>query len=66
MKVSEVIKRLKELKKQYGDIECDMYMEDIDGTECGVDDINEIDISRDMEGNIVSIYIAHINPESED
>lgn len=41
-----------------------MYMEDIDGTQCGVDEINEVDISTDYEGN-KAIYIAHRNSEEE-
>ena len=61
MKVSKVIERLQELKDQLGDVECDMYMEDIDGTQCGVDEINEIDISTDENGENQEIYIAHMN-----
>ena len=34
-------------------------MEDIDGTKCGVNTINEVDISTDPDGN-KAIYIAHI------
>lgn len=61
MKVSKVIERLQELKNQLGDVDCDMYMEDIDGTQCGVDEINEIDISTDGDGKNQAIYIAHMN-----
>lgn len=61
MKVSEVIKRLNELKKELGDVDCEIYMEDIDGTQIGIDEINEIDISTDEEGLDAAIYIAHMN-----
>lgn len=61
MKVSEVIKRLNELKKELGDVDCEIYMEDIDGTQIGMDEINEIDISTDEEGLDAAIYIAHMN-----
>ncbi len=65
MKVSQVIKRLQELQEQLGDVDCDIYMEDIDGTQCGVDEINEIDISTDENGQNPAIYIAHMNPKEE-
>lgn len=61
MIVSELINKLQELKNQMGDVEVELYMEDIDGTECGMDCINEVDISTDAEGLNPSIYIAHRN-----
>lgn len=66
MLVSEVIKRLQDLKNQLGDVDCDMYMEDIDGTQCGVDEINEIDICIEEGGENPSIYIAHMNKKIEE
>lgn len=66
MLVSELIKRLKELEKQVGDVEVEMYMEDIDGTECGILDANEVDISTDADGLNPAVYIAHRNKEKED
>ncbi len=56
MKVSEVINRLTELKEKWGDKECMLYMEDIDGTKTGLDEINEIE--NTLEDDPV-IYIAH-------
>ena len=61
MKVIDVINRLKELKKELGNVEVELYMEDIDGTQLGTDSINEIDISTDEEGMNPAIYIAHRN-----
>lgn len=66
MTVNEVIKRLQELQEQLGDVDCDLYMEDIDGTQCGVDEINEIDICTDENGQNAAIYIAHMNPKTEE
>ena len=64
MKVSEVIKRLEELKEELGDVEVGLYMEDIDGTQCGIDEINEIDVSTDANNGNPEIYIAYkINKE---
>ena len=54
-----MINRLEELKKELGNVEVELYMEDIDGTKCGVNTINEVDISTDPDGN-KAIYIAHI------
>lgn len=59
MYVEDLIKRLQELKKELGNVEVELYMEDIDGSQCGVDSINEVDISTD-ENNEKHIYIAHI------
>ncbi len=59
IKVQELINRLEELKKELGNVEVELYMEDIDGTKCGVNTINEVDISTDPDGN-KAIYIAHI------
>lgn len=62
MFVQDLINRLEELKAELGNVEVELYMEDIDGTKCGLDDINEIDISTDYVGN-KNIYIAHTNKE---
>ena len=59
MKISELIKRLEELQKQIGDVEVELYMEDVDGTECGMDCITEVDISTDANGENPAVYIAH-------
>lgn len=59
MKVQDLINRLEELKKELGNVEVELYMEDIDGTQCGVDTINEVDISTDGKGENKAIYIAH-------
>lgn len=59
MKVQSLINRLEELKKEFGNIEVELYMEDIDGTQCGVDSINEVDINNDENGENKAIYIAH-------
>lgn len=59
MKTSELIKRLKEIQEQIGDSEIEIYMEDIDGTECGMDSINEVEISTNESGENPSVYIAH-------
>lgn len=61
MKVKNVIERLQEFEKKLGNVEVEMYMEDVDGTQCGVDEINEIDISTDENGENQAIYIAHMN-----
>lgn len=58
MLVDELIERLNELKKQLGNVEVELYMEDIDGMVCGIDDINEVDISTDQD-EVKNIYIAH-------
>ena len=60
MKVSEVIEKLNKLKEKFGDLECMVYMEDIDGTETGLDEINEIENTLEDEP---VIYIAHRNEE---
>lgn len=59
MKVQALINRLEELKKELGNVDVELYMEDIDGTQCGVDSINEVDISTDGNGENKAIYIAH-------
>lgn len=59
MKTTELINRLKELQKQLGDVEVELCMEDIDGTECGMDCITEVDISTDENGENPAVYIAH-------
>ena len=59
IKVQELINRLEKIKKELGNVEVELYMEDIDGTKCGVNTINEVDISTDPDGN-KAIYIAHI------
>lgn len=58
MKVSEVIKRLTKLQEKFGDVECMVYMEDIDGTQTGLDEINEIENTLDVDP---VIYLAHRN-----
>lgn len=59
MLVNELIERLNELKEEIGNVEVELYMEDIDGTQCGFDDINEVElISKDFDK---IIYIAHRN-----
>ena len=59
MKLNECIKRLKELEKELGNVDVEMYMEDIDGTQLGMDSVTEIDISTDTEGLNPAVYIAH-------
>ena len=66
IKVQELINRLKELKKELGNVEVELYMEDIDGTKCGVNTINEVDISTDGNGEDKKIYIAHIVDNEKD
>ena len=61
MLVQDLINRLEELKSELGNVEVEIYMEDIDGTECGIDNINEVDISMDVRGKNKAIYIAHKN-----
>lgn len=49
------------LKQKYGDVECDMYMESIDGTNTGIDEISEINVTYECDRNTVaSICIQHL------
>lgn len=57
MKVSEVISKLQELQNKWGNIECMICMDDIDGTQLGLDTINEIENTLEDEP---IIYIAHL------
>lgn len=67
MKVNDLIKKLQELQKQIGyDVEAEIYMEDINGTECGIDDINDVNISTDEHDEDPAILIAHFNKNKEE
>ena len=59
MKINEVVEKLKKFEKEIGNVEVDLYMEDIDGIVLGFDEINEINISTDTDGENPHIYIAH-------
>lgn len=66
MTVSKVIERLRELQKQVGfDVDVEMYMEDIDGTQCGVDEITDINFATDEHNENPTICIAHFNNKEE-
>ena len=66
MKVEELIKKLEELKKEVGNVEVTIIVEDIDGTETGIQEINEVDISTDGNGEDKEIYIGYFyQKESE-
>lgn len=58
MLVDELIKRLEELKSEVGNVEVTVIVEDVDGTETGVQEINEVEISTDVDGN-EEIYIGY-------
>lgn len=60
MKVKELIERLQELEKEVGNVDVEIIIEDIDGTETtGFQEINEVEIGRD-EDDDKSIYIAYL------
>ncbi len=59
MKISKVIKQLANYQKLYGDIECDISVDDIDGTSTGVIDINTIEETYNEKMEIESICIMH-------
>lgn len=60
MLVENLIKRLQELRNELGNVEVSIIIEDCDGTETtGFQDINEIDISMDIDGNNKEIYIGY-------
>lgn len=60
MLVEELIKRLEELKKEVGNVEVSIIVEDIDGTETGMQTINEIDISTNVDDETdKEIYIGY-------
>lgn len=59
MKVKELIKRLQELEKEVGNVDVQIIVEDIDGTETGLQEINEVDISIGTDEDDKSIYIAY-------
>ena len=58
MLVDELIKRLEELKSEVGNVEVTVIVEDVDGIETGVQEINEVEISIDVDGN-EEIYIGY-------
>ena len=60
MKVEELIEKLKELKKELGNVDVDVIIEDIDGTETGFLPINEVNISKDENGNNAGIYLGYL------
>ena len=60
MKVEELIEKLKELKKELGNVDVDVIIEDIDGTETGFLPINEVAISKDENGNKAGIYLGYL------
>lgn len=59
MLVEELIKRLEELKEKVGNVEVSIIIEDLDGTETGLQEINEVEISTDENGENKEIYIAY-------
>lgn len=59
MKISKVIKELEDYQKLYGDIECDISIDDIDGTSTGIIDINAIEETYNKKQEIESICIMH-------
>ena len=58
MKIEELIKRLEELRNELGNVEVSIIIEDIDGTETGFQDINEVDISINPNDE-KEIYIGY-------
>lgn len=58
MLVDELIKRLEELKSEVGNVEVTVIVEDVDGIETGIQEINEVEISTDVDGN-EEIYIGY-------
>lgn len=65
MSISQVIRLLEHYKKLYGDLPCDMYMEDVDHVCTGIDEINCIEETYDKEHHVESICIMHKNLEEE-
>ena len=69
MLICEVINKLVGYMAEYGNIECDLYMEDIDGSNSGIDSVNDISPSfeyvdeTETEVKVSSICIAHYNKE---
>lgn len=61
MLVQELIDRLQKLKKEVGNVEVEICMDDIDGISLGLNDINEVDISTSPIDHDKKIYIAHLN-----
>lgn len=59
MKIKELIKKLEKLKNKIGDVEVNVIIEDIDGTKTGILDINEVDISTDINGEDPKVYIGY-------
>lgn len=59
MKIKELIKKLEKLKNKIGDVEVNVIIEDIDGTKTGILDINEVDISTDINGENPKVYIGY-------
>ncbi len=60
MLVEELIKRLEKLKEEVGNVEVSIIVEDIDGTETGMQTINEIDISTNVDDETdKEIYIGY-------
>ena len=59
MKISKVINELAKYQKLYGDIECDISIDDIDGTSTGIIDINKIEETYNEKMEVESICIMH-------
>ena len=59
MKATDLIIRLQRLVEQVGDAEVELYREAPNGTLYNFNDINDIGISSDEDGNEKAIYIAH-------
>lgn len=59
MKIKELIKKLEKLENKIGDVEVGIIIEDFDGTETGILDINEVDISTDINGENPEVYIGY-------
>lgn len=59
MLIRELINKLQKFEDKLGNVEVLLYMDDIDGSQCGFDDINDINITTDCFGEDVKVYIAH-------
>lgn len=60
MKVEELIEKLKKIKNEVGNVDVDIIVEDIDGTETGFLPINEVAISKEENGNSLEAYIGYL------
>ena len=60
MKVEELIEKLKKIKNEVGNVDVDIIVEDIDGTETGFLPINDVPISKEENGNSLEAYIGYL------